>query len=331
MKRSYYIFTSGTIKRKDNTVQFIDSEGKKKDLPVNDMDVLYVFSEMTFNTKLINFFSQNGIMIHFFNYYGFYSGTFCPKETLNSGHLLVNQTRHYYSSARRLKIAGNILESATYNILHNLKYYAQRGNEELAEEITNIVELRGELTEQKDINSLMAIEGNIRKNYYRCFNKVIKRDVEFKARIKHPPDNMMNSLISFTNSLIYTTVLSEIYKTQLSPLISFLHEPGVRRYSLSLDIAEIFKPLIGDRMIFSLLNKKQITENSFDKDLNFTHLTEKGKKVILREYDERLNTTVRHKTLKRNVSYRKLIRLDLYKLVKHILGEKEFEGFKIWW
>lgn len=71
----------------------------------------------------------------------------------------------------------------------------------------------------------------------------------------HPPDNMINSLISFVNTLIYTKVLSEIYHTQLNPTISYLHEPGVRRFSLSLDIAEVFKPLIGDRLIFTVKSK----------------------------------------------------------------------------
>ena len=73
---------------------------------------------------------------------------------------------------------------------------------------------------------------------------------------------MINSLISFINSLIYSVALAEIYKTSLSPYISYLHEPGTRRFSLSLDITEIFKPLIVDRMLFSMLNKNQITINS---------------------------------------------------------------------
>jgi len=90
---------------------------------------------------------------------------------------------------------------------------------------------------------------------------------------------MINSLISFVNSLIYTTVLSEIYKTQLNPTISYLHEPGVKRFSLCLDIAEIFKPLIGDRMIFSLLNKNQITEDDFEEDSNYLYLKESAKSI----------------------------------------------------
>ena len=142
---------------------------------------------------------------------------------------------------------------------------------------------------------------------------------------------MINSLISYVNSLIYTKVLTEIYQTQLNPTISYLHEPGERRFSLSLDIAEIFKPLIGDRLIFSLLNKNQITEKSFTKDLNYLHLEKSASQVIASELEKRMSTTIKHKDLGREVSYRYLMRLEVYKLIKHILGEKEYVPFEIWW
>ena len=147
----------------------------------------------------------------------------------------------------------------------------------------------------------------------------------------HPPDNRINSLISYVNTLIYTKVLSEIYKTQLDPTISYLHEPGVRRFSLCLDLAEIFKPLLGDRLIFSLLNRNQITEKSFTKELNCLHLTKSASQTIMQELDQRMAKTIYHKELEKKVSYQYLIRLEAYKLIKHILGEKEYEGFEIWW
>lgn len=177
----------------------------------------------------------------------------------------------------------------------------------------------------------MGIEGNIRKIYYSSWSSIIKQDVEFDKRVKRPPDNMVNSLISFINTLIYTTTLSEIYKTQLNPTISYLHQPGTKRFSLSLDLSEIFKPLIVDRMIFSMLNKNQITENDFDNDSNFLYLREKGKRKVLEEYDKRLENTIFHKELGRDVSYRYLIRLECYKLIKHLIGEKEYKAFKMWW
>ena len=110
-----------------------------------------------------------------------------------------------------------------------------------------------------------------------------------------------------------------------------MHEPGERRFSLSLDIAEIFKPILADRLIFSLLNKKQITEKSFTKELNYLHLTKEASRIIVAELDERLQTTIKHKELNKSVSYEYLMRLECYKLIKYLLGEKEYDPFKIWW
>ena len=177
----------------------------------------------------------------------------------------------------------------------------------------------------------MGYEGNIRKLYYESWNILIDQDINFNKRVKNPPDNMINTLISYVNTLIYTKVLSAIYNTQLNPTVSYLHEPGSRRFSLSLDIAEIFKPIIGDRLIFSLLNKNQITEKSFTKNLNYLHLTKEGSQVIVSELDKRLQTTIKHKELNKNVSYEYLMQLECYKLIKHLLREKEYESFKIWW
>jgi len=79
----------------------------------------------------------------------------------------------------------------------------------------------------------------------------IDQEIDFTKRVKRPPANMVNALIRFGNSMVYISCLAEIYRTQLNPLISYLHEPGTKRFSLSLDLAEIFKPLLADRLIFS--------------------------------------------------------------------------------
>lgn len=330
MKRPYYIFKNGELKRKDNSLIMITENEESKYIPVEDVDTIYIFGEMTLNTKLINFLSQKGIELHFFNYYGFYTGSFYPKEQLNSGMLLVKQVEYYTDKEKRLKIAKEILKAASYNIHRNLRYYNERGRD-FKDDIEKMSLLRDKLEYQKGISELMGIEGNIREMYYSCFNKIVDQEINFEKRVKRPPDNMINSLLSFINTLVYTTTLSEIYHTQLSPLISYLHEPGTRRFSLSLDVAEIFKPLIGERLIFSLLNKNQITEDDFVKDLNYLYIKENARKMILKEYDERIKKTIKHRTLNKDVSYRYLIRLEMYKLVKHLLGEKEYEGFKIWW
>ncbi|NMB28379.1 MAG: type I-B CRISPR-associated endonuclease Cas1 [Tissierellia bacterium] len=330
MGETFYIFKDGDLRRKDNNIIIKSLDGSSKNLKAEVTDEIYLFGEVNMNTKLLNFLSQKGIIMHVFNYYGFYSGSFYPRETNISGYLLVQQVRCYDDKNKRLELAKEILKTSSYNIYRNLRYYNGRGIN-LNKPMKEIQSLSNRLEHGSSINEIMGIEGNIRKTYYSTWNDLIKQDIKFKKRIKRPPDNMINTLISFINSLVYTTVLSEIYKTQLNPTISYLHEPGTKRFSLCLDIAEIFKPLIGDRMIFSMLNKNQITEDDFEKESNFLYLKEPGKKKMLAEYDKRLSQTIFHKELGRDVSYRYLIRLECYKMIKDIIGEKEYNGFKIWW
>ncbi|MFA3783398.1 type I-B CRISPR-associated endonuclease Cas1b [Melioribacteraceae bacterium 4301-Me] len=363
MKRNYYIFSSGKLIRKDNTLYFEPGESKepeevevaeeeiqvddssisenesedlepkklpRKPIPVEDIDSIYCFSELRFNTKFLNFISQKEIVLHLFNYYGYYSGSFYPREPYLSGKLLVEQVQTYSDNTKRVALAKKFVEGAAENIRKNLQYYNAR-DKDLSYFIEKTEELISKIDSTEDVQELMGIEGNIRSNYYFSWNLIIDQEINFEKRQKHPPSNPINALISFGNSLVYTTVLSEIYKTQLNPLISFLHEPGERRFSLSLDIAEIFKPLLSDKLIFSLLNKKQIQEKHFSQELNKCYLTEEGRKIFLKEFDEKLKTTIQHRQLKKSVSYRHLIRLECYKIIKHLLGEKEYKPFKIWW
>ena len=180
-------------------------------------------------------------------------------------------------------------------------------------------------------HELMGLEGNIRERYYRCWAEIVGQEYALAKRVKHPPDNAINALISFGNSLLYTTVLGEIYHTHLTPTVSYLHGPGERRYSLALDLSEIFKPIIVDKLIFKLLNTKQIQEKHFRKELNFCYLEESGRKIVLQEYDERLKTTIKHRALGRNVSYRHLIRLEAYKLVNFLISGEVYKAFRAWW
>ena len=325
----FYIFRDCELKRKDNNISII-AEDIKKDLKSEIVEEIFLFGEVSLNTKLLNFASQKNIVIHVFNYYGFYSGSFYPRETNVSGKLLVNQVKTYLDYDQRLFIAKEFISAGTFNIYRNLRYYNSRGTD-LESEMNQIDLLIKKIDNMSSIESLMGIEGNIRRIYYGTWNKIIKQEVDFEKRVKRPPDNMINSLISFLNSLIYTTTLSEIYKTQLDPTVSFLHEPGEKRFSLSLDISEIFKPIIVDRMIFTMLNKGEITEKDFDKESNYIYLKESPRKRIVEKYDNRLQDTIKHRDLGRSVSYQYLMRLEAYKLIKHIIGEKEYKAFRMWW
>lgn len=327
--KEFYIFKNCRLRRKDNNI-LIEADEDRRNIKSEIVEDIYVFGEVDLNSKFLNFISQKAIKLHIYNYYGFYSGTFFPKKEAISGDLLVKQVLHYIEEDKRTYIAKELVYAATHNIYRNLRYYNNRGID-LNDDMKKIKSLNNKIKYMNTIEALMGLEGNIRKNYYRGWNKIINQDIRFEKRVRRPPNNMINSMISFINSLFYTTVLSEIYKTQMDPTISYLHEPGVKRFSLSLDVSEVFKPIIVDRLIFSLLNRKQITRSDFEKESNFLYLKNNSRKKIIQEYNNSLDRTIKHRELGRDVSYRYLVRLECYKLIKHLIGEKKYESFKMWW
>lgn len=149
-------------------------------------------------------------------------------------------------------------------------------------------------------------------------------------RVKRPPDNPINALISFGNTLLYAKTISAIYRTHLDQRISFLHEPSEGRFSLSLDMCEVFKPVIVYRTIFDLVNRKQLkVEKHFDKRVNYCLLNEDGRKIFIEAFEKRMETAFQHPKLKRKVTYRTAIKLDCYKLIKFIWEDKEFRPFSL--
>lgn len=335
MKKTLYITKNGEFKRKDNTLYFIDTNGNKKFIPVEDTNDIFVLSEVNLNTKLLDFLSQKRICVHFFNYYGYYTGTFYPREHLNSGHVILKQSEYYLNKDKRLDLAKRFVSGAITQMKQVLKYYEKRKKDNLLlrnaiEDLSTIIIKIHDVTEIVD---LMSYEGHAREKYYACFDEILNnKDFEFEKRSKRPPLNRLNALISFGNSLCYTMILSEIYKTYLDPRIGFLHSTNFRKFSLNLDIAEIFKPIMVDRLIFTLINKKMITKNEFDHEHGGgVLLNEKGKRTFIEQMELRLRTTINHRHLGRNVTYRNLYRLELYKLQKHLLENIPYVPFVSRW
>lgn len=336
MPRSYYIFRSGRLRRKQNTL-YLEQEGEgegvqRQIIPVEDVHDLYLFGEIDLNTKLLNFLATYKVVVHCFNYYGFYTGSFYPRETNVSGELLVRQVKHYLDPNSRLLLAREFVEGSLYHIRRNLNYYRNRGKT-VDGALTQVDQAAERLAGCTTIPELMREEGQAREAYYAAFTEILDLEEPFGKRVRRPPNNMLNALISFINTLVYTATLSEIYVTQLNPTISYLHEPSQRRFSLALDVAEIFKPLIGDRVLFRLLNRGVISEDDFVGigDAPAIYLKDEARKKVIREMEETLQTTVHHRRLKRNVSYRQLIRLEAYKIIRHLMDMEPYKALRAWW
>jgi len=321
---SIFINSSGRIERKQNTVAFVNKDGKRKYLPIENIKEIYIFGEVDLNKKFLDYISQKNICIHFYNYYGYYTGTFYPREKYNSGFVIVKQVEKYLNEKERLILAKKFVLGAADNSIENLKYYS-KFHKTLKIIIEKIKKYKRIIDEIDNINQLMAIEGQVKKIYYNSFNVISKSDYfKFEKRDKRPPKTPLDSLISFANSLVYTLTLRQIYTTHLDPRIGYLHTSNSRSFTLNLDISEIFKPILADRVLFNLINRNQLKKSCFIKNSKGVFLNEKGRNILIKEFEKKANSTIYNKSLKRNVSLKNSVRIEAYKLEKHIIDDEEY-------
>lgn len=328
MASTRYISSMGELSRKDNSLCF-RRKGENVYIPIENTKEIYCLNEVSVNTKLMSFLSKNHVVMHFFNYYGGYSGSFFPKEQYSSGKLLVKQVEKYEHD--RVTVAKSIVLGIGANMAEVLRHYARHGKPEVKSFINWLEGDFIQLVEKcPDVKRVMTVEGEAWMQFYALFCYIMPEEFSMEKRVKRPPDNPINAMVSFGNSLLYTKTITAIYNTHLDQRISFLHEPSEGRFSLSLDISEVFKPVIVFKTIFELVNRRKIQiDKHFDKSLNNCLLNEEGRKIFIEAFEERLETVFEHPKLNRKVSYRTAIKLDCYKLIKSIMEGKEFVPFSL--
>ncbi len=357
MPRDHYLFSNGRLRRRQNTLWFEKADdarapaaaegdtgapsgaltGEKAVLPVEAVDALHLFGEVDLNSKLVVFLAQQRIPVHVYDYYGNYAATLYPREYLLSGRLTVAQAEHYLRPRKRIALARAFVEAALFNIRRTLLYYEKRVADSgaVGEALTVVEREAARVPDEPAVPELMAAEGRARDAYYRAWPALLgpkAADFPFEGRTRRPPSNALNAAISFGNALCYAACLKALYRTALDPTVSFLHEPGDRRYSLALDLAEVFKPLLVDRALFRLLKTGRLQPSHFEPRLGGVYLTEAGRRRFVEAWDERLRRTVKHRGLGRHVSYERLVRLDAYRLVRHLTDPGDpYQGFHAWW
>ncbi len=326
MGSTRYIMSMGELTRKDNSLCY-RRDGKNVYLPIENTKEIYCMNEISINTKLLDFLSSNHVIVHLFNYYGGYSGTFYPRNQYNSGKLVVKQVEKFQND--RMSIAKAFVKGIGINVDDVLYHYYKHDKKEVKHTIDWIrKEAPERIEDAQNIAELMSVEGEIWQRFYSDFSHFLPEDFIMNKRVKRPPDNPINALISFGNTLLYTKTISTIFRTHLDQRISYLHEPSEGRFSLSLDISEVFKPVIVYKTIFDLINNRRLqVEKHFDRKVNYCLLNEEGRRLFIEAFEKRLDTVFMHPRLKRKVSYHTAIKLDCYKLIKAIMENKNFVPF----
>jgi CRISPR-associated protein Cas1 len=329
MERNYHLLNDGTLSRDEDNLRFDRNSGETKRVPVEKAEALFCYGQVDFNTRLLGFLEDHDIELHVFGWNDTYHGSFFPRPQRRGGKTLLAQVRAYDDHSRRLDIAREFVRGSIHNMRANLSYYANRGKVTDGS-VDELRRIESRVADTDDVSDLLGVEATARRAYYDSFDRILS-GLPWDGRSYDPPESEANALVSFGNSLLYGNCASGIRKAALDPRISYLHEPGQRRRSLSLDVADVFKPIIVDRTVFRAVNRSQVTSDDFNDDTAGYTLNEGGRKTFLSEYEATMRQTIEHPELNRAVSYKYLIRLEAYKLRKAMLEDQPYESLKRWW
>lgn len=304
--------------------------GDKKYIPVKNVESIFAIGSVGFNSRFLYFLSQNQIPLHIINYMGNYAGTFLPREHPFSGTLLINQVDHFTNNSKRINIAKEFVKAAAQNTIANLKYHCNRGAE-VIDFIEYIEEMKNEIDDAENISELMGIEGTIKKVYYSSWKEIFHYPIDFNKRLRNPPPDMINSLISYGNAIVYSICINEILHTRLNPEVGYLHQPADAKLSLAFDIADIFKPIFTDRAIFKVINKNIVSGKEFFTRNGYCRIKKEAKKKFAAEFEKRLTTKFTNRENGKRYSYKSIVRQECYNLIEHLKGNKEYKAYRTKW
>ncbi len=326
MKHEIYIISNGKLFCDSGTIGFVDIEGNKRNYPIRNISDIYCMGSVSLTSGIIKRVLMNELNIHFLSKYGTYRGSLSYSSILD-GKVIRNQILSSLDQIKRTEIAREILISLKQAMKYLLIRYEKKGylvrayidalNTIRYDYIKNVEELRGH-------------EAVMWKLFYEGIRNIIKK-FEFTKREYHPPKGEINAMISFGNMLLYSEVFSIIKEVGLLPEIGFLHESNEKRYTLAIDISEMFKPVLVFSTIIYLTNKKLINERDFVNEAGYTFLNEEGKYTFIMEFNKRLNKTYYIKQLKRGTTIRFLIKRECQKLKESLKDNKKYESYKKWY
>ena len=234
----------------------------------------------------------------------------------------------YGNQKYRLWLASQFVLASIHHLRLVIRYYKKLYHDVVSDSaLLNINLIEKRVKETGSYHELLILEAQARQKYYQCFDSFIKAEgFVFDKRSRRPPLNEVNAMLSFGNTLLYNTIATEIYRSPLDVRIGYLHATNSRAESLNLDVAEIFKPLVIDRVVFSLINRRAISHDAFFTEGEGVYLNAEGKQIFLRAFYDKLDTCVT--VGNRSVSYKAIIKEEVQKLVRYFRQGVKYKPFK---
>lgn len=327
-----YITSQKTYLAKERETVAIHLENRNKvRIPFHTLDGIVCFGNIRLSPYLIGACGDYGISISYLSKYGHFLGRFCGKT---SGNVILRRQQYRIadSDENSTIVAKNVVIGKVGNANTVIKRFLR--DYPGAETNTRLIEISNRLKSTlkllKKANTtgeVRGLEGEAAANYFSIFDNLItkqKEDFRFKERSRRPPLNETNALLSFIYTLLYHDLTSACETVGLDPSVGFLHKDRPGRNSLALDLAEEFRSFLADRLVISLINRKQITKNDFFNHANgAVYLKEKSRKIVLEAYQKRKKVQITHPFLGDKMPIGILFYFQALLLCRYIRGDIE--------
>lgn len=312
-----YITRESHLRRDEHTLRVEFEDGTFRRFPIEGVGHIVCLGSSTLTTKLLELCGQAGVRLSVFNHHGVYRGAFEPSRKNAAGEVVLRQASAILDPVRRLELAKAFVMGSGWNALNLLKKVAHSKKADspyqLASSIEVLDRLVGGCAQADDVAGLMGFEGMWHASYYSAWPHVAA-GLEMGGRVRRPPNNPINAMLSFFNQVLYAGMGHQIAKTHLSPLLAFLHSPGRSRNSLALDLAEIFRPVLVDRLIFRLVRTRQVGSNWFKQEGDVCLFSETGLRGALDAWRRLLEEEVD------GVSWSVRMHKEVLSLERYLLG-----------
>lgn len=326
-----YATTEGAWLHKDgaNIVMEVEKEVRAR-LPVHMLESLVCIGRVAVSPQLLNFCSEQGITICYLTA----QGRFLARvEGPISGNVLLR--REQYRRTDNPDQCADIVRNLLIGKIHNQRAVLARGWRDHSDKLTDtkafehalkrLKHIPRRILEENSVDLLRGLEGEAAQTYFGVFDQIIRTEsplLRFGGRNRRPPRDAFNALLSFLYTLLTHDCRSALETVGLDPAVGFLHRDRPGRPSLALDLAEEFRPLLGERLALSLINRKQLNERDFQTfDNGAVLLKEESRKTVLIAYQERKREQLQHAFLGEKVEIGLLPHIQAQLLARHFRGD----------
>jgi CRISPR-associated protein Cas1 len=334
-----FITTEGTYLAKDGQAVAVRQKKETKlRVPLHNLDGIMCFGRVGVSPQLMGACAEAGVSISFLSTWGRFRASvvgFSPGNVvLRRKQYRVADDERASADAARSIIAGKLANCRT--VLFRAARDASE-SERAARLQASARRLSANLIDVKaatNVDRLRGLEGEAAVSYFAAFNDLINvpdGGFVYTKRTKRPPKDPLNALLSFVYALLSHDARSACEAAGLDAAVGFLHRDRPGRPGMALDLMEEFRPFLADRLVLSLINRRQVTEMGFEfLETGAVRMDEATRKTVLVGYQERKQETITHPFLDEKTSVGLLIHLQARLMARWLRGDLDAYPPFIW-